>query len=59
MKTSEWIIFKNSLEARGLHLVHPMNHHPRRRKMLTSKAQGKIKTRLTSEKAQVEDESGF
>jgi hypothetical protein len=64
MKTSEWIIFKNSLEARGLHplgahLVHPMNHHPRRSKMLTSKAQGKIKTRLTSEKAQVEDESGF
>jgi hypothetical protein len=74
MKTFEWIIFKNSLEARGLHhLVHPMNsnHHPRRSKMLTSKAQGKIKTgltskaqgkiktRLTSEKAQVEDESGF
>jgi hypothetical protein len=26
---------------------------------LTSKAQGKIKTRLTSEKARVEDESGF
>jgi hypothetical protein len=64
MKTFEWIIFKNPLEARGLHplgapLVHPMNHHPRRSKMLTSKAQGKIKTRLTSEKAQVEDESGF
>jgi hypothetical protein len=64
MKTFEWIIFKNPLEARGLHplgapLVHPMNHHPRRSKMLTSKAQGKIKTRLTSEEAQVEDESGF
>jgi hypothetical protein len=60
MKTSEWIIFKNSLEARGLHpLGAPLNHHPRRSKMLTSKAQGKIKTRLTSEKAQVEDESGF
>jgi hypothetical protein len=43
----------------GAPLVHPMNHHPRRSKMLTSKAQGKIKTRLTSEKAQVEDESGF
>jgi hypothetical protein len=56
MKTFEWIIFKNPLEARGLH---PMNHHPRRRKMLTSKAQGKVKTRLTSEKARVEDESGF
>jgi hypothetical protein len=40
-------------------LVHPMNHHPRRSKMLTSKAQGKVKTRLTSEKARVEDESGF
>jgi hypothetical protein len=64
MKTFEWIIFKNPLEARGLHplgapLVHLMNHHPRRSKMLTSKAQGKIMTRLTSEKAQVEDESGF
>jgi hypothetical protein len=56
MKTFEWIIFKNPLEARGLH---PMNHHPRRSKMLTSKAQGKVKTRLTSEKARVEDESGF
>jgi hypothetical protein len=64
MKTFEWIIFKNPLEARGLHplgapAVHTMNHHPRRSKMLTSKAQGKIKTRLTSEKAQVEDESDF
>jgi hypothetical protein len=27
--------------------------------MLTSKAQGKAKARLTSEKAQVEDESDF
>jgi hypothetical protein len=64
MKTFEWIIFKNSLEARGLHplgtpSVHPMNHHPRRSKMLTSKAQGKVKARLTSEKARVEDESDF
>jgi hypothetical protein len=64
IKTFEWIIFKNPLEARGLHpldapLVHPMNHHPRRSKMLTSRAQGKIKTRLTSKKAQVEDESDF
>jgi hypothetical protein len=55
MKTFEWIIFKNPLEARGLHplgapLVHPMNHHPRRSKMLTSKAQGKVKARLTPEK---------
>jgi hypothetical protein len=39
--------------------VHPMNHHPRRSKMLTSKAQGKAKARLTSEKARVEDESDF
>jgi hypothetical protein len=60
MKTFEWIIFKNPLKARGLHpSVHPMNHHPRRSKMLTSKAQGKVKTRLTSEKARVEDESDF
>jgi hypothetical protein len=64
MKTFEWIIFKNPLEARGIHplgapSVHPMNHHPRRSKMLTSKAQGKVKARLTSEKARVEDESDF
>jgi hypothetical protein len=36
-----------------------MNHHPRRSKMLTSKAQGKVKARLTSEKGRVEDESDF
>jgi hypothetical protein len=64
MKTFEWIIFKNPLEARGLHSlgapsVHPMNHHPRRSKMLTSKAQGKVKARLTSEKTRVEDENDF
>jgi hypothetical protein len=29
MKTFERIIFKNPLEARGLHPVHPMNHLPR------------------------------
>jgi hypothetical protein len=28
-KTFEWIIFKNPLEARGLH---PMNNHPRKTK---------------------------
>jgi hypothetical protein len=33
MKTFEWIIFKNLLNARGLHplgapLVQPMNHQP-------------------------------
>jgi hypothetical protein len=43
MKTFEWIIFKNPLEAQGLHplgapSVHPMDHHPRRSKVLTSKA---------------------
>jgi hypothetical protein len=43
----------------GAPSVHPMNHHPRRSKMLTSKAQGKVKARLTSEKARVEDESNF
>jgi hypothetical protein len=60
MKTFEWIIFKNPLEARGLHpLGAPSNHRPRRSEMLTSKAQGKVKTRLTSEKARVEDERGL
>jgi hypothetical protein len=39
--------------------VHPMNHHPRRSKMLTSKAQGKVKARLTSEKTRVEDKNDF
>jgi hypothetical protein len=58
MKTFEWIIFKNPLEARGLHPL-GAHHHPRRSKMLTSKAQSKVKTRLTSEKARVEDENGF
>jgi hypothetical protein len=43
MKTFEWIIFKNSLEARGLHplgapSVHPMNFEVLQYKMLTSKA---------------------
>jgi hypothetical protein len=57
MKTFDWIIFKNPLEARGLHP--PRTHHPRRSKMLTSKAQGKVKTSLTSEKPRGEDESGF
>jgi hypothetical protein len=36
-----------------------MNHHLRRSKMLTSKAQDKVKAKPTSEKAQVEDESSF
>jgi hypothetical protein len=43
----------------GGYMVHPMNHHPRRSKMLTSKAQGKVKARLTSEKTRVEDENDF
>jgi hypothetical protein len=35
MKTFEWIIFSNSLKARGLHplgapLVHPINHQPQK-----------------------------
>jgi hypothetical protein len=57
MKTFEWIIFKNPLEARGLHPLG--DHHPQRSKMLTSKAQGKVKARLTSEKTRVEDENDF
>jgi hypothetical protein len=59
-----YIFIKNPLEARGLHplgapSVHPMNHPPRRSKMLTSKAQGKVNIRLTSEKTRVEDENDF
>jgi hypothetical protein len=43
MKTFEWIIFKNPLEARGLHplgapLVHPMKFNVLQYEMLTSKA---------------------
>jgi hypothetical protein len=43
MKTFEWIISKNPLEARGLHplgapSVHPMNFEALQSKMLTSKA---------------------
>jgi hypothetical protein len=43
----------------GAPSVHPMNHPPRRSKMLTSKAQGKVNIRLTSEKTRVEDENDF
>jgi hypothetical protein len=43
MKTFEWIICKNPLEARGLHplgapSVHPMNFKVLQCKMLTSEA---------------------
>jgi hypothetical protein len=43
MKTFEWIICKNPLEARGLHplgvpSVHPMNFKVLLYKMLTSEA---------------------
>jgi hypothetical protein len=43
MKTFEWIICKNPLEARGLHplgapSVHPMNFEVLQCKMLTSEA---------------------
>jgi hypothetical protein len=57
MKTFERIIFKNPLKARGLHP--PNESSTPRGKMLTSKAQGETKTRLTSEKAQMEDKSDF
>jgi hypothetical protein len=43
--------FQKSTRSSVATPVHPMNHHPRRSKMLTSKAQGKVKARLTSEKA--------
>jgi hypothetical protein len=64
MKTFEWIICKNPLEARGLHplgapSVHPNESSTSRGRILTSKAYGETKTRLTSEKAQREDKSGF
>jgi hypothetical protein len=41
MKTFEWIICENPLEAWGLHplgAVHPMNFEVLQSKMLTSKA---------------------
>jgi hypothetical protein len=43
MKTFEWIIFKNSLEARGLHplgapLVRPMKFEVLQYEILTSEA---------------------
>jgi hypothetical protein len=39
MKTFEWIIFQNPLEARGLHPVHPMKFRILQYEMPTSKAQ--------------------
>jgi hypothetical protein len=43
VKTFEWIVCKNPLEARGLHplgapLVHPMKFEVQQYKMLTSEA---------------------
>jgi hypothetical protein len=43
MKTFEWIVFKNPLEARGLHPlgappVHPMKFRVQQYEMLISKA---------------------
>jgi hypothetical protein len=59
MKTFEWIIFKNPLEARGLHplgapSVHPMNRHLKSRQCQLLKHRAGSKTRLTSNKVQVE-----
>jgi hypothetical protein len=52
--------FQKSTRSSGATPIgHPMNHHPRRSKMLTSKAQGKAKASLTTKKARVEDESDF
>jgi hypothetical protein len=48
--------FQKSTRSSG---ATPMNHHSRRSKMLTFKAQGKDKARLTSEKTRVEDENDF
>jgi hypothetical protein len=60
MKTFERIIFKNPLKARGLHpLGAPNESSTPRGRMLTSKAYGETKTRLTSEKAQREDKVVF
>jgi hypothetical protein len=43
MKTFEWIIFKNPLEARGLHPVHPMNHHPQEAEYWLLKHKAKLR----------------
>ena len=48
MKTFEWIIFKNPLEARGLHplgapSVHPMNHHPQEAEWWLLKHKAKLR----------------
>jgi hypothetical protein len=56
MKTFEWIIFKNPLEAQGLHplgapLVHPMNHHFKSRQCQLLKHMARLKARLTSNKS--------
>jgi hypothetical protein len=63
MKTFERIIFKNPLEARGLHPLGapraPNESSTPRGRRLTSKAYDKTKARLTSKKAQVEDKSDF
>jgi hypothetical protein len=53
MKTFEWIIFKNPLEAWGLHplgapLVHPMNHHFKRKQRQFLRHKARLKARLTS-----------
>jgi hypothetical protein len=51
MKTFEWIIFKNPLEARGLHPlgappVHPINHHFERKQRQFPRHKTKPKARF-------------
>jgi hypothetical protein len=51
MKTFEWIIFKNPLEARGLHPlgappVHPINHHFERKQRQFPRHKTKLKARF-------------
>jgi hypothetical protein len=48
MKNFEWIIFKNPLEARGLHplgapSVHPRNHHPQEAECWLLKHKAKLR----------------
>jgi hypothetical protein len=51
MKTFEWIIFKNPLEAWGLHPlgappVHPINHHFERKQRQFLRHKAKLKARF-------------
>jgi hypothetical protein len=64
MKTFEWIILKKFTRSSGATPIGctfgaPNESSSQIKTMLTSKAYGKIKTRLTSDKVQVENKSDF